>query len=139
MLYELSTSIAQPTKVLIIDDCLDSVKLLSTIFSHFQCEADFAFDGQDAVPLIQNQRYDMLVLDWNMPRMGGHEMLMLLEQTLAKSSPSYHPIPVLVYTSTHHQELMLPELRKFQFIGHLDKTQSFSATFKSLRNTLALL
>jgi CheY-like chemotaxis protein len=112
---------------------------MSTILNHCRCETDIAFDGQDAVPLIQSTRYDMIVLDWSMPRMGGSETLMLLEQSLPRKTSRLHKIPVLIYTSFSLDELDLPDSQHFRYVGHLKKNQSFGTIFKSLQNTLSLI
>lgn len=125
-------------KVLAIDDCIDSIRLLSTILSHYHCELDLAFDGQDAIPLLQSQNFDLVILDWQMPKMGGHETLLLLEQIVPPSKKKF-PTPVLLYTSSHYSHITLPELRQFKYAGWIDKQSSFPMKFRSIGNALALI
>lgn len=138
MMHELNLNLANTPKVLAIDDCIDSIRLLSTILSHYHCEMDLAFDGQDAIPLLQSQNFDLVILDWQMPKMGGHETLMLLEQ-LAPLKKRRTPTPFLLYTSSHYSHLSLPDLRQFKYAGWIDKKSSFSTKFRSIGNALALL
>lgn len=138
MFQELSLNVTANPKVLAIDDCIDSIRLLSTILSHYHCEMNLAFDGQDAIPLLQNQNFDLIILDWQMPKMGGHETLMLLEQIIPLRKKR-RPTPVLLYTSSHYSQLTLPDLRQFKYVGWIDKGSSFSAKFRSIGNALALI
>lgn len=125
-------------RVLAIDDCIDSIRLLSNILSHYHCDLDLAFDGQDAIPLLQSQNFDLVILDWHMPKMGGHETLLLLEQIVPRAKKK-SPTPVLLYTSSHYSKITLPELRQFKYAGWVDKQSPFHVKFRSIGNALALI
>lgn len=139
MIHELSVNTALNPRVLIVDDCIDSVKIMSTILAHYQCDMNLAFDGQDAIPMLQDRSYDLVILDWNMPKMAGNEMLMMMEQILADPKRKKIPTSVLLYTTSHFSDLILPEVKNFRYVGCLNKTNSFKEKFKSIGNTLALL
>jgi CheY-like chemotaxis protein len=139
MISEPLLNLNQARRVLIIDDSIDSIKLVSTILSHHGCEADMAFDGQDAIPLLHEKSYDLIILDWHMPKMGGNETLMLLEQITPLKRRRHGPTPVLIYTASHHSEVSVTDSRQFRIVGHLQKVNSFQSTFRSIGNTLALL
>lgn len=120
-------------RVLVIDDSLDSVKLMSHILDHYKCEVTMAFDGQDAIPLLVNKPFDLIVLDWQMPQMGGRDTLMLMDRLLSerKVHKIRRPIPVVIYTGHSEEELDLPLVKHFTYTGFINKRQAFSSMLRS--------
>lgn len=120
-------------RVLVIDDSLDSVKLMSHILDHYKCDVTMAFDGQDAIPLLVNKHYDLVVLDWQMPQMGGRDTLLLMDRLLTerKVHKLRKPIPVVIYTGHSEEELDLPLVRNFSYLGFINKRQAFSSMMRS--------
>lgn len=120
-------------RVLVIDDSLDSVKLMSHILDHYKCETTMAFDGQDAIPLLANRQFDLVVLDWQMPQMGGRDTLLLMDRLLTerKIHKIRKPIPVVIYTGHSEEELDLPLVRNFNYMGFINKRQAFSSMMRS--------
>ncbi len=135
MVVEETTSLEkQPThRVLVIDDSLDSVKLMSHILDHYKCDVTMAFDGQDAIPLLVNKHFDLVVLDWQMPQMGGRDTLLLMDRLLTekKIQKVRKPIPVVIYTGHSEEELDLPLVRNFSYMGFINKRQAFSSMMRS--------
>ena len=61
-------------KLLIVDDCVDIVNILSSFLELSGHEADKALDGIEAAELLRNNSYDVVITDAEMPRMGGAEL-----------------------------------------------------------------
>lgn len=129
-------------KVLVVDDSLDSVQLMSRLLDHYHCSTTMAFDGRDSIPLLVNENFDLVVLDWQMPQMGGREMLLMMDKLISehKISKNNKKMPVVIYTSKAESELDLPECKSFQYSGFINKNiaysemiRSFSFIFKALR------
>ena len=82
-------------RVLIVDDHelvrLGMAKIIRTGFS--EAVIGHASDGQQAVKLLQAEAWDVALLDINMPRMSGVEVLRVLRQAQVKT-------PVII-VSTH--------------------------------------
>ncbi len=133
MVIETSLEKQHTPRVLVIDDSLDSVKLMSHILDHYKCDTTMAFDGQDAIPLLINRQYDLLVLDWQMPQMGGRDTLLLLDRLLTekKVHKFRRPLPVVIYTGHSEEELDLPLVRNFNYMGFINKRQPFSTMMRS--------
>ncbi|GEM_PF-1371578 len=130
---EISLEKHRAHRVLVIDDSLDSVKLMSHILDHYKCDVTMAFDGQDAIPLLVNKHFDLVVLDWQMPQMGGRDTLLLMDRLLTerKVHKLRKPIPVVIYTGYTEEELDLPLVRNFTYTGFINKRQAFSSMLRS--------
>lgn len=128
-------------RVLVIDDSLDSVKIMNHILDHYKCDVTMAFDGQDAIPLLVSKPYDLIVLDWQMPEMGGRETLMMLDRLLSekKIQRLRKPIPVVIYTGYSEEELLLPVVKHFNYIGFVNKKQPYSSMMRSFNFILKAL
>lgn len=63
------------TRLLIVDDELELLDMLTTYFLDSNYEVDTATNGTDALVAIVRQRPDVVLLDINMPRMNGVEAL----------------------------------------------------------------
>ncbi len=133
MVLETTLEKQHSPRVLVIDDSLDSVKLMSHILDHYKCDVTMAFDGQDSIPLLVNKHFDLIVLDWQMPQMGGRETLLLMDRLLSerKAHKLRRPIPVVIYTGHSEEELDLPLVRNFTYMGFINKRQAFSSMMRS--------
>lgn len=85
---------AQRYKILIVDD---EVALITLLKEELQdaggYEVDLAFDGVEAINLIQKSLYDVVLLDMKMPRVDGREVLKFIQE----NSPSTHVIILSQY------------------------------------------
>lgn len=61
-------------KLLVVDDDPDIVNILSCTMKESGYEVDEANDGIEAVELIQNNSYDVAIIDSIMPKMKGAEV-----------------------------------------------------------------
>lgn len=97
-----------PSVILMIDDNPTDVLLIKEAFAF--CEADseihVAEDGVYALEFLKRQgqdlhapRPDLILLDLNMPRKNGFEVLAEL-----KADPELNTIPVIIYTSSVTKE-----------------------------------
>lgn len=133
MVIETALERQHTPRVLVIDDSLDSVKLMSHILDHYKCDVTMAFDGQDAIPLLVNRQFDLVILDWQMPQMGGRDTLLLMDRLLTekKIHKIRKAIPVVIYTGHSEEELELPLVRHFTYMGFINKRQAFSSMMRS--------
>lgn len=85
---------AQRYKILIVDD---EVALITLLKEELQdaggYEVDLAFDGVEAINLIQKSLYDVVLLDMKMPRVDGREVLKFIQE----NSPTTHVIILSQY------------------------------------------
>ncbi len=57
--------------ILLVEDESDLAELTIDFLETLNIECDYAFDGANAITLIEKNHYDVIVLDVNMPRMDG--------------------------------------------------------------------
>lgn len=71
----------QRDKILIVDDEIQLSNLLqSELHETNRYVVDLAFDGVEAINLIQNNLYDVILLDIKLPRVGGFEVLQFIQE-----------------------------------------------------------
>jgi response regulator RpfG family c-di-GMP phosphodiesterase len=68
-------------QVLIVDDDPDVRELCRSLLKSETVECDEAHDGVAAMEAVSGKRYDLLLLDIDMPRMTGREVLRRLRET----------------------------------------------------------
>ena len=65
---------------MIVDDDPPSQRLLQVRVRAIGCQVSVASDGQKALAAIEQELPDLMLLDLEMPRMGGMELLRTLKQ-----------------------------------------------------------
>lgn len=90
----MSLSKAQRKRVLVADDDDSIRQLLCTLVRREKIEVDAASDGLQAVALLEQNRYDVILLDLMMPRLDGFGVVEFL-----KSHPTDPKPVVLVITA----------------------------------------
>jgi DNA-binding response OmpR family regulator len=66
-------------KLLIVDDCVDIVNILSSFLELSGHEIDKAQNGIEAAELLRNNSYDVVITDGEMPRMNGVELCKVIK------------------------------------------------------------
>ena len=67
-------------RILIVDDSGTVIESIRMILEKFGIESNFAPSGVEAVELVKKTKYDMVLLDIMMPKMGGNETLWHFER-----------------------------------------------------------
>jgi len=73
-------------KILLIEDDEKIAKLIKNGFRKVGYRIDIAKDGEEGLYMAQNNNYDVLIIDWMLPKMSGIEMLKELKKT--KNTPA---------------------------------------------------
>jgi len=66
-------------RILIVEDEKSLAQAYQTILTTHGYAVDLAYDGEEALGLIKTGTFDLILLDMNMPKMNGLEMLRQLE------------------------------------------------------------
>ena len=86
-------------KILSVDDSKTVQMALARLFSSFECELCEARNGADGLTVAARERPDLIILDYNMPVMGGVKMLQQL-----RSDAELKRTPVIMLTSESSAE-----------------------------------
>lgn len=90
-------------RILIVDDFATMRRIARLILQSLGfTNVEEAEDGKEALALIRNQRFDLVLSDCNMPNMNGLELLSTLRQ-----DSELHDIPFIVMTSSDQKESLL--------------------------------
>jgi signal transduction histidine kinase len=81
-------------KVLIVDDLLDNISIVESILKLEGYTTSHRFNGKQAIEDLEENDYDVILMDIMMPVMDGYEAT-----TLINSNPKTKDIPVLFLTA----------------------------------------
>jgi len=88
-----------PKRILVADDSPSIRKLVEFTLKSKGIQQSSAEDGREALELLAKGRFDAIVLDINMPRMDGFELLKTI-----KADDAYASIPVIMLTTEGQEE-----------------------------------
>ncbi len=78
-------------KVLVVDDEKLIVKGIKFSLEQDGMEVDCAYDGEEALELLRNGEYDIVLLDLMLPKIGGYEVCQQLRE--------FSQVPVIMLTA----------------------------------------
>ncbi|HEY6822041.1 MAG TPA: ATP-binding protein [Burkholderiales bacterium] len=93
--YARRSTTAKKLHVLVADDNPTNREVIGKILERGGHAATLVTDGEEALERLENQRYDVVILDRNMPRMGGLEAL----QALRLMTRGAKRVPVLIFSA----------------------------------------
>lgn len=91
--------------ILVIDDSEDNLILFSRIIKKNGYNCFVASDGYKGLSLINENKFDLIMLDMMMPGIGGIEVLKELRRTHSPST-----LPVIMVTARNEAELVIEAL-----------------------------
>jgi two-component system chemotaxis response regulator CheY len=82
--------------VLVVDDSRIMRNIVKNTFSQLKIPCQFleAANGREALQLLQNQKADLVLLDWNMPELSGIDFLKAV-----RGMEAYKTLPIIMVTS----------------------------------------
>lgn len=87
-------AVAKQTYLLVVDDSPSVRRVVSGMLKAHGWETQTARDGVEALDVIARERPSAVLLDIEMPRMDGYELMATL-----RSDPQYRNLPLIVLTS----------------------------------------
>jgi len=85
-------------KILLADDNLLNQKIVSLILKRYGGDISFASNGLEVVKLIQESKFDIILMDVQMPEMDGFATTRYLRTEL------HNPIPVIALTADKYMD-----------------------------------
>lgn len=83
-----------PEKILVVDDDLDSLKLIGLMLQRQGYEVSAANAGHQAIAKATAEKPDLIILDVMMPDMNGYEVCRRL-----RANSETKPIPIIMFTA----------------------------------------
>jgi|CXWL01.1.fsa_nt_gi two-component system chemotaxis response regulator CheY len=80
--------------ILVVDDDETIRSLVKEILTQAGHDCAVSEDGPDALDQIARRRYDLVILDHNMPKMTGTDILLQM-----RADPRFAEIPVIILTA----------------------------------------
>jgi two-component system, CAI-1 autoinducer sensor kinase/phosphatase CqsS len=75
---EIKNKILRKKKILIADDQLGNRLIVAKYLSEMNCQFDQAEDGNQALAMISENRYDLIFMDFEMPMLNGDHVVKLI-------------------------------------------------------------
>lgn len=85
--------------VLIVDDISRNIQVLANILERSGYAVSFALSGQQAVEIVQNNGFDLILLDVMMPVLNGYETCLRIKEIRGREN-----IPIIFLTARGEQE-----------------------------------
>jgi len=82
--------------IMIVDDSRIMRNTVRGVFTGVEATCNFieAKDGEEALALLETQVVDLILLDWNMPRLSGIDFLKQI-----RAMDQYKDLPIIMVTS----------------------------------------
>lgn len=104
-------------KVLIVDDCRSWLEILNHLLFSFGLDVTTANSGEEAIELLRENknRYDLMMIDWNMPNLNGIETCKIIDKELQINSEK------VILISAYTQESLSQEIKDAKISHYLHK------------------
>jgi two-component system sensor histidine kinase/response regulator len=89
-------------KILIVDDNMNNVQVLAGILENNGFGLEFALNGPDALQWLEDEDFDLVLLDIMMPVMDGFEVC-----TIIRGKEKTHEMPIIFLTAKTDRESLM--------------------------------
>lgn len=87
-------------KILVVEDLLPTQILIKNYFEALGCEGDYVDNGKQAIAKLKKNKYDLCLMDLEMPEMGGIEATKIIRREISKD------LPIVALTGTATQDVL---------------------------------
>ena len=97
----------KPSKILVVEDEQDIRQLMCLHLNRKGCQTEEAINGSKAYEILENNSFDLIILDWMLPGMSGLELLSWIRN---KPLP-LGAVPILFVTAKSEPENIVKALQ----------------------------
>jgi DNA-binding response OmpR family regulator len=94
-----------PLKLLVVEDDLPSLELMSEVFTSLKAEVRPVSDSEKAVGIVNQEKFDGIFLDLEMPNLNGFDLARLVRKSSWNKST-----PIIIVTGRDERDTMLISL-----------------------------
>ncbi len=118
----------KPYSLLIVDDEERFANMLAMRLNLRGCDCEVCYNGQDAIDIIQEKIFDLVLLDLRLPDIYGTDVLAGIKEINAK-------IPVIIVTAhgTEKDRQLCIQLGAYAFMHKPLNIEELTPIFKKLR------
>jgi CheY-like chemotaxis protein len=91
----------QPLKVLVVEDNIPSLELMTEVFTSLKAEVRPISDSEKAVAIINQEKFDGIFLDLEMPNLNGFDLARLVRKSSWNKST-----PIIIVTGRDERQTM---------------------------------
>ncbi|WP_339487366.1 response regulator [Pseudomonas sp. EL_65y_Pfl2_R95] len=92
-----SPQLARPPKIMCVDDNPANLLLVQTLLEDMGAKVSIAKDGHEALKITENERFDMIFMDVQMPGMDGRETTEAIR--IWETERNKSPVPIVALTA----------------------------------------
>lgn len=81
-------------RVLVVDDVTDNIQVAMNLLNQQHYSLSYAMSGRDALQLLEQNHYDLILLDIMMPEIDGYELCRRIQ-----ARPDYNNCPIIFLTA----------------------------------------
>lgn len=85
-------------RVLVADDDPPSRELAANVLESFGCAVTLATDGQQALDFLLTEQFDVVFMDYHMPRLDGLSVVRTIREQ--EKSRGVQPLPIVALTAS---------------------------------------
>jgi len=118
----------KPYSLLIVDDEERFANMLAMRLNLRGCDCEVCYNGQDAIDIIKEKIFDLVLLDLRLPDIYGTDVLASIKEINAK-------IPVIIVTAhgTEKDRQLCIQLGAYAFMHKPLNIEELTPIFKKLR------
>jgi CheY-like chemotaxis protein len=129
----------QPCKrVILVEDDQDMAEILSTSISdRFFCRVDVVNEPFEAMTHMMENFYDLIIMDWNLPRLNAGETLVELDKVFERERDlpvewETKKVPVVVLSGFNREFCRVGKTKHFSYVGFVTKRKPLDDILSSL-------
>src|SRR4030042_2220417 len=90
------------TVILLVDDNPQNLQVLGKLLQEEKYEIEFALNGETALEWLKNKKFDLVLLDLNMPGLNGFEVCKRI-----RSDKTMYGVPIIFLSAESERESIL--------------------------------
>lgn len=128
-MFERKSRHIKTKRILLVEDDVDMSDILQNrLKKMYNCNVDVATDPFEAMNMMVETYYDLIILDWNLPVLDGGETLLRVEEAMAIEpflpiQWDQKEVPVIVFSSSDQEDCKVRRTKHFNCVGFISKAQ----------------